>query len=114
MDDFTEKIAGSDVVYINGGMKGHLKDTLLSLGLDRFRQMIDGKTLVGISAGANILSKYYFSMVVDGIREGTGFLNIKLLTHYSEDEPEKLNILKSFGEDLPIVTVAEEEYIVIQ
>ena len=114
MDDFTENIAASDVIFINGGMKGHLKDMLFSLDLDRFRQMLDGKTLVGISARANILSKYYYSMVVDGIREGTGLLNIKLLTHYSEDEPEKLNLLQSFGEDLPVVTVSEEEYVIIQ
>ncbi|MDB5176697.1 MAG: hypothetical protein JWN75_365 [Candidatus Saccharibacteria bacterium] len=113
IDDLTEKIAESDVIFINGGMKGHLKDTLLSFGLDRFRQMIEGKTLVGISAGANILTRYYYSMAIDGIREGTGFLNIKLLTHYSNDEPEKLNILTAFGENLPVMTVAEEEYIVI-
>lgn len=113
MDDFIEKIAESDVIFINGGMKGHLKDTLLSFGLERFKQMIEEKTLVGISAGANILAKYYYSMAINGVREGTGFLNIKLLTHYSEDEPEKLNTLKAFGEELPIVTVAEEEYIVV-
>lgn len=113
MDDFAEKIAASDVIFINGGMKGHLKETLLAFGLERFRQMIEGKTLVGISAGANILTKYYYSMAIDGIRSGTGLLNIKLLTHYADDEPEKLNELKAFGEALPIVTVAEEEYVVM-
>lgn len=113
MDDFAEKIAESDVIFINGGMKGHLKDTLVSFGLDRFREVIGGKTLVGISAGANILSKYYYSIAIDGIREGTGFLDIKLLTHYSLDEPEKRTLLEKYGQDLPIVTVAEEEYVVI-
>ena len=113
MADFAEKVAESDVIFINGGMKGHLKDTLLSIGMEQFRDMIKDKTLVGISAGANVLAKYYYSSVTGGIREGAGFLNIKLLTHHSEDEPEKLSLLKSFREDLPIVTVAEEEYIVI-
>jgi peptidase E len=113
MDDLAEKITESDVIFINGGMKGHLKDTLLSFGLERFRQLVEGKTLVGISAGANVLTRYYYSMAIGGIREGTGFLNIKLLTHYSHDEPEKLQNLKDFGEDLPIATIAEEEYIVV-
>src|SRR5688572_17703656 len=39
MDDvgtFSEDIAWADVVFINGGMKGHLKDTLLSIGAERF------------------------------------------------------------------------------
>lgn len=110
MDDFAEKITESNVIFLNGGMKGHLKDTLLSFGLERFRQMLEGKTLVGISAGANILSRYYYSMAINGIREGTGYLDIKLLTHYSEDEPEKLDELQAYGKDLPIITVREEEY----
>jgi len=112
MDTFSEDVAWADVVFINGGMKGNLKETLLSIGVERFWQMLDGKTLVGISAGANVLSRYYYSMVTRGIRDGTGLLNIKLLTHYSEDEPEQMEALKAYGEDLPIVTVREEEYVI--
>lgn len=111
LDDFAAKVAECDVIFINGGMKGHLKKTLLEIGLDNFREMTKGKTLVGISAGANILSRYYYSMAIQGIREGTGFLDIKLLTHYSEDEPEQLRMLKEYDGDLPIVTVAEEHYV---
>lgn len=110
---FLQDIAEADVIFINGGMKGNLKDTLLTIGEKRFRQAIDGKTLVGISAGANVLAKYYYSMVAGGIREGTGFLNIKLLTHYSEDETEHLNELRAYGEDLPVITIPEEEYVLI-
>lgn len=110
-DDFLHDIAESDVVFMNGGMKGHLKETLLSIGEERFWRVLDGKTLVGISAGANVLSKYYYSMATQGIREGTGFLDIKLLTHYSEHDPEHMEMLKAHGEDLPIVTIREEEYV---
>jgi len=114
LDDFMQDISWADVVFINGGMKGHLKDTLLSIGAERFWQVLDGKTLVGISAGANVLSKYYYSMVAGAIREGTGFLNIKLLTHYSDDEPEQMEALKAHGENLPIVTIPEEEYVLVK
>lgn len=113
IDEFIADVAQSDVVFINGGMKGSLKEILLSIGLDQFRHMLAGKTLVGISAGANILSKYYYSMVIDGVREGTGLLGIKLLTHYSEDEPGQLAMLSSYPVDLPVITIREEEYIVI-
>ncbi|HEU5004727.1 MAG TPA: Type 1 glutamine amidotransferase-like domain-containing protein [Candidatus Saccharimonadales bacterium] len=113
-DSFVDQIAAADIVFINGGHRGHLKETLLSIGVERFRQMVEGKTLVGISAGANILSKYYYSSVAQDIREGTNFLNIKLFTHFSEDEPEQLNDLKSYAEDLPVVTIPEEEYLVIE
>lgn len=114
IDTFLQDIVESDVLFMNGGMKGYLKETLLAIGAERFWNVLDGKTLVGISAGANVLSKYYYSMVADGIREGTGFLNIKLLTHYSPDEPQQMEMLKAYGEDLQVATVREEEYIVIR
>lgn len=111
LETFANDIAWSDVIFLSGGMKGNLKDTLLAMGLDRFRELIAGKTLVGVSAGANILAKYYYSSVIDGIREGTGLLNIKLCTHYA-GEIERVDMLESYGTSLPIVTVAEEEFVI--
>lgn len=112
MYELLEQISESDVIFINGGFKGHLKDTLLAIGAKRFTQMVEGKTLVGISAGANMLSKYYYSMAIDGIREGIGMINAKLLTHSNhENTPERIKQLKAHREDLPIIAVAEEEYV---
>lgn len=111
LETFANDIAWSDVVFLSGGMKGNLKDVLLALGLDGLRELIAGKTLVGVSAGANIMAKYYYSTVIDGIREGTGLLNIKLCTHY-DGEIERLKLLESYGDNLPIVTIAEEEFAV--
>lgn len=114
MDELIEEITKADVIFINGGYKGHLKSTLLSIGVDKFKEMVHGKTLVGISAGANMLSKYYYSMASGGIREGIGLLKIKLLTHSNDSNAsDKLKMLKEYKEDLPIKTVAEEEYVVI-
>lgn len=114
MDGLLEDIAEADVIFINGGFKGHLKDTLLTIGVDNFRQMVQDKTLVGISAGANVLGKYYYSQAIEGIREGVGLLDAKVLTHYSEVETKQLELLKDYKEDLPIITIAEEEYTVLQ
>lgn len=113
MDELIEGITDCDVIFINGGFRGRLKDTLLAIGLHNFRQMISGKTLAGISAGANILSRYYYSQGVDDIREGIGLLKIKLLTHYEKDMAGQMKKLLDYKEDLPIVTIAEEEYIVM-
>lgn len=112
MSELLNAIAESDVIFINGGFKGHLKDALLAIGVDNFRQMTQGKTLVGISAGANILSKYYYSQAIDDVREGVGLLNIKLLTHYAPDQHQQMAKLKAYKEDLPIITIAEEEYVI--
>jgi len=114
MEDFREYIKNADVVYINGGMKGHLKSTLEKLG--NFREMIAGKTLVGISAGANILCKYYYSMVSEDIREGIGLLNYKLLTHYSGEimDGDKVKSLENYKEKIPLIKIPEEEYKIIE
>ena len=112
-DDLLKDISEADVIFINGGFKGHLKETLLQIGVDKFRKMTKDKVLVGISAGANILGKYYYSQAVDGIREGIGLLDIKILTHFSSGSTKQLELLRNYKEELPVVTIAEEEYVVI-
>lgn len=113
-DEFVNEINQADVIFMNGGYRGFLKSTLLSIGVDNFKKMIQGKTLVGISAGANILSKYYYSLASRGIREGIGLLDIKLLTHSNDDDIlNKEVLLAEYKEDLPIWKIAEEEYIII-
>lgn len=115
IDELAKEMAKADVIYINGGYKGCLRSTLLALGIDKFTQLIEGKTLVGISAGANTLAKYYYSMASGGIREGIGVLNIKLLTHSNSDDAAKqVELLANYKEDLPIWKVAEEEYIIAE
>lgn len=113
LDEFVANIEMADIILFSGGMRGRLKETIMTIGLDKFKHLINGKLLVGISAGANILSKYYYSSVAEGIREGTGLLNIKLLTHFRADQPEKLELLKAHRENLPIIKLAEEDYVVI-
>jgi peptidase E len=111
MEELLEEIKKADVIFINGGARGHLKEALEKLG--NFSELIQGKVLVGISAGANILSKYYFSSVANEIREGIGLLSIKLMTHYSEEKAEKIKTLESYGQHLPVIKIAEEHYQVL-
>jgi peptidase E len=111
MDELRDNIKHADVIFINGGLRGHLKETLEQPG--NFPELIAGKVLVGISAGANILSKYYYSTVADEIREGIGLLPIKLITHYDKGMDEQINRLTNYGKELPILKIPEEKYIVI-
>lgn len=112
IEELINEITQADVIFINGGYRGRLKDTLLEIGLERFRSLVEGKTVVGISAGANMLTKYYYSMAIGGIREGIGLLNIKLLTHSNDsDTVDRLKLLEAYGERLPVIPIPEEEYI---
>jgi peptidase E len=114
LDELRENIHRADVIFINGGIKGHLKSTLEELG--NFRELVSGKVLVGISVGANMLCRYYYSSVFGGIREGMGILQLKILTHYNDEEidKEKILLLEDYRESLPMLKIPEEEYKIIE
>jgi peptidase E len=109
IDKFESQIESSDLIFINGGMKGCLKEELLKLG--DLKVMFRDKVVVGISAGANMMSKYYYSSMAGGIREGISLLPIKLFTHYDDDNEEELIILEKYKKALKAYKIWEEEYI---
>ena len=111
-DVLIEQIKSSDVIFINGGRKGCLKEVLLDLG--NFAELVQGKIVVGISAGAGILCKYYYSSVINGVREGVGILPAKVFTHWDEELTQELQDLDSYKEKLPIYKIPEENYIVVE
>ena len=107
-----DQITNSDIIFIQGGRKGCLKETLAGLG--NFRELITGKVVVGISAGANMLSQYYYSSVARGIREGQGILPIKTFCHYTEINTEELEELNNYKEKIPIYKIPEEKFEVVE
>jgi peptidase E len=109
--EFSQQILQSDIIFINGGRNGCLKDVLE--GLDNLTKLIDGKVIVGISAGANILAKYYYSSVADDIREGIGLLPIKTFCHFTKKNISELDELDKYKEKLPIYKIPEEKYLVL-
>ncbi len=112
IEELIEQITHSDVIFIQGGMRGCLKERLGELG--SFSELTIGKVVVGISAGANILSKYYHSNVAHGVREGLGILPIKTFCHYTEKNVEELEELDKYKEELPICKIPEEKFSVIE
>jgi len=111
-EDFRDQLTNYDVIFINGGFKGHLKETIESVG--NFREFIKGKTVVGISAGANILATYYFSQAIDGIIEGTAILPIKVFCHFDENLSSELKKLETYKEHLPLYKIPEEKFITLE
>ncbi len=111
-EELRRQIQWADIVYIQGGRKGNLKEKLLELG--NFKELIHGKIVVGISAGANMLAKYYYSNVADTIREGLGILPIKTFCHYNEDNVLGMEKLELYKEKLPIYRISEEKYLVFE
>ncbi|MEI7890497.1 MAG: Type 1 glutamine amidotransferase-like domain-containing protein [bacterium] len=109
-EELVEQIKNADVVFVNGGRRGCLKETLQNL--ENFSELIDGKVVVGISAGANILSRYYYANTFNEIREGVGILPIKLICHYLDEYGEVFEQLDNYKEKLPIYKIEEEKYLI--
>ena len=111
-EELIEQIGKSDIIFINGGRNGCLKDVLEDL--NNFSDLIKGKVVVGISAGANILAKYYYSNVADTIREGIGLLPIKTFCHFTENNISELNELDKYKEKITIYKIPEEKFLVFE
>lgn len=121
-DKFLEQVKRSDVIFFQGGETR----TLLSVlsGIKDWLKYIEGKVIVGSSAGAEIISKYYSVGETMNIGEGLGLLPIKVIPHWkseSDYDPEgRINWddlfdkLQSYKENLKIVTLKEGEFLAVE
>ncbi len=123
-EDFVEQVKVSDVVYLHGGDNVLLLDVLQSIsGLpDGFA----GKVIVGSSAGANYLSKKYWTRGKSAVETGAGVLNVGVMAHYgsrddgtSDGKPidwelAEQSLREELGSMAPILEIREGEFVVIE
>ena len=112
---FSEQISYANIIYVRGG-----NDRTLVEGLRQsidWMHKLDGKTLAGSSAGADAIATYYYNLDSGSVESGLGLLPIKVIPHWrSEYGGGSINWdhayaeLKSFGDDLPILTLAEGQF----
>lgn len=107
-----EQIKKADVIYLRGGDTEMLKKALSKI--QNFNELWQNKIIAATSAGAYILSKYYYSNSRDNIYEGFGILPIKTFCHYTEEKSAKLEKLKKHGEDLKTYAIPEEKFFIIE
>lgn len=112
IDTLRKQIQDADVVYIHGGDTDVLKEKLRPL--TDFAELIEGKTVAGSSAGAYVLSQYYYSNSNSGVREGFGVLPIKVSAHWNEEKQQQRELLEEFGEELPVYLIPETEFVIIE
>lgn len=114
-DNFTSQAKWASAIYFRGGKTSELIKILNQNG--GWEKELEGKTLAGTSAGANIMSRYYYGLDSLKICEGLGLLPIKVIVHYRSDYnspnidwDRAYSELKNYKEDLPIITLAEGEF----
>ncbi len=115
-ENFSEQVKGSDAIYIRGGNEEKYTLEILKKNKDWIKNL-SGKVLAGTSAGADLMSKYYYNLDTLQICEGLGILPIKVIVHWQSDYnapnidwDKAYQELKNYKEDLPIVTLREGEY----
>ncbi len=86
---FREQISIADVVYLHGGDTKRLKELLAPF--KNLQKMFEGKTVIGSSAGAQFLSRQYWSCGTRKTGTGSGLTPINTIVHYGSD----------FGSDEP-------------
>lgn len=109
---FVEQIKESDVIYIRGGITQVLLEYLT--GIPDLQSIWKDKIVVGCSAGALVLSKYYYDGDAGTYNSGLGILPIKTICHWGKERFDKLEGLKKFGEEVEIFTIPEQKFFIIE
>jgi cyanophycinase-like exopeptidase len=122
IDNFTEQVKSSDVVYLKGGYTNLLMDALSKD--THWIKELDGKVVVGSSAGADAIVAYYSIIKTNKVGHGFGLLPIKFISHWGsghfDDEVSdtdwegELKKLKSYKENLPTHTLVRGEFRVFE
>jgi len=117
--NFIEQMKWSNVIYIRGGKIEKLLELLNRC--DGWKKELEGKTLVGSSAGAMAVAKYSYNVDNLILENGLGLLSVKVLVHYLSnynapniDWDKAFKELKNYKENLPTHALKEGEYIVIE
>ena len=115
---FLKQLVSVEAVYFRGGETERLKKRLSAVR-GQLKKSFAGKTVLGSSAGALFLSKYYFDQDHNKIMKGFYLLPIKIITHYlarGEYAPtsgkEKFKMLKDYKakEKMPTYAIRETEF----
>lgn len=82
-EKFIEQVSEADIVYLHGG-----DDELLAHYMDNYQglaEMFSGKVIIGSSAGADFLSKQYWTCDWRQARTGSGLTSLNIIVHYGSD-----------------------------
>jgi len=107
-DVFEEQLKRAKVMYMRGGKTKKLLEKMKKL--DSPEELFAGKIIVGSSAGAYVLSKYYWKHEEGEIGQGLGILNLKVYCHYHPEDLSVLGKMTQFEKDIPLLVLPEGKW----
>lgn len=111
-DTFISQLKLSETIYISGGNTYLLIEKLSHI--KNLSTIFQDKVIAGSSAGALALSTYFFNTDDNTVGSGLATLPIKIVCHYEESRSNDVNKLRQYKEDLPIYTLREQEFVVVE
>lgn len=107
-----EQIEGADAIIIRGG--DTLKLTKALKQHPSFADSIKGKVVAGSSAGAYVLSTYYYSRDSGEIHKGLGILPLRVICHFESDESDvtkkAIEDMDNYPKDLELIVLKDCEW----
>ncbi len=117
---FLGQLRKCEVVYFRGGDTEKLMKKLDSIK-GKLKKCFQNKTVLGSSAGAIMLAKYFYNQDGDKIFKGFNILPVKIMTHYlsagkyaATSGKDKLEMLKNYKEKLPVYAIKETELRIVK
>jgi len=110
-NNFMDQVKDSGAIIIEGGDTLQLFTVLKKF--PDFLNFLDGKTIAGSSAGAYVLSKYYYSNSADKIFEGLGAVPIRILCHYEGNE-DAIKIMNKYPSEFELVVLKDHEHKIVK
>lgn len=111
-ENFLEQLKESDALLFNGGSTSKLLRVLCEY--PDLKPLVTGKTVAGSSAGAYILATLGASHSEEVVREGLGFVPLRVICHYESPTlpPSMASVanLKEISPDLELVILRDYEW----
>ncbi len=120
LEGFIEEIQWADVIFIRGGTREDYLVELFQGWRTKLEKVLSNKILAGTSAGADVISTYYYDLDHLKVKSGLGLVPKKVIVHYRSDyNAPNINWdtvkteLENYKESLPVITLAEGEFVIL-
>lgn len=87
-EHFERQVKKNDIIYFHGGTTSKLLKTLKKI--PNLKKLLKGKTVVGESAGASVLSSCFYNKSEGGVFDGLDLVPVKTMCHYAGMNENKL------------------------
>ena len=111
-EPFIEQFKTAGAIYFHGGSTRKLLEAMRAY--PDLKPFAEGKTIAGSSAGAYMLARYGASHSESTMREGLGFVSLRVVCHYESPDlppdPAAVELLTNAHQDLELVLLHDCEW----